>query len=259
MISNKNRIDYNLIAGTYNKRYDYDKHNAISNLLNKSIETHGSKSVVEIGAGTCYWLKNIHGNVFRTRVDISLKMLQTAGLNPEGINRVNADAAYLPFKSGAVDFVFCVNALHHFKDKLKFFGEANTVLRSGRLISIFTFDPRTKGDHWYLYDYFDGVYEFDLKRFLPIEQIAEFLSAAGFGKILKRTAEVVYDNKNEKNVLKDPFLQKHGSSQMVMLSEEEYRQGINKIKEKIRIAKAGKEELSFPVKLTMFEISGIKI
>ncbi len=259
MISNNDMINYNNLSETYEKRYDYDKHPQISNAINNLIEKHQCKSILEVGAGTCYWLKSIFDkNTMRTGIDISLQMLLRSGKNLEENYLINGDSHFLPFKSNAFDFIFCVNALHHFRNKSKFFDEAISVLKKKGLIAIYTLDPRTKSDHWHIYDNFEGIYQQDLNRFLSTKQIVQLLSITGFKNINVKKVEFISDDKTPINVLNDPFLQKHGSSQMAMLSNKEYQRGINKIKEKIKTAKNKGKQLIFPVRLTMFEITGFK-
>ncbi len=259
MISNRDGINYNLLSDGYDKRYDYNDHPEITLAINNLIPANNCVSVLEAGAGTCHWLKNIRNkNVERFGIDISLQMLLKADKNSHKLNLVNGDAQLLPFKRESFDMIFCVNALHYFRNKSKFFAEAFSALRGNGLLAIYTFDPRTKGDHWYIYDYFEGVYEFDLQRFLSVDEIGKQLTENGFENIQINKTEFISDDKTPDNIFNDPFLEKGGSSQTAMLSGKEYERGMEKIKNEIKEAASNGKELIFPVRLTMFEITGRK-
>jgi len=259
MISN-NELNYNKLSDTYDKRYEYNKHTNITKAINRLIESFDYKSVLEIGSGTCFWLKNINNELIsKTGLDISINMLKKSDYKNNKILVVNGDARFLPFKQHTFDFLFCVNVLHQIDNKRKTIEEAFRVLKNKGMLAVYTFDPRTEGDKWYLYDYFEGIREFDLNRFAPINQITKLLYSAGFRDVRVNTTEIVSDNKTGENVLRDPFLQKHGSSQTAILSESDYRKGIEKIKSKIKKDMLNGIQSVFPVRLTQFEISGMKI
>ena len=259
MISNSN-VNYNEISDSYDKRYKYNKYEKISSAINKLIKSFECKSVLEIGCGTCYWLKNIDNDLhFKTGLDISFNMLKKSDFKNHKIVVVNGDAQFLPFKQNTFDFSFCVNVLHHVKNKRKLIDEAFRILNDNGKFAVYTFDPRTAGDKWYLYDYFEDIWEFDLNRFATINQITELMHSAGFKEISVTKTEIISEDKTGAAVLRDPFLQKHGSSQTAILSENAYRKGIEKIKNKIRSDETRRVQSVFPVRLTQFEICGIKI
>ncbi|MBI1925498.1 hypothetical protein HYR99_14750, partial [Candidatus Poribacteria bacterium] len=57
-------------------------------------------------------------------------------------------------------------------------------------------------------------------------------------------------------VLADPILQKHGTSQLALLTDEAYAAGMARIKEAIANAEAAGETLVFPVDISIGMVSG---
>nr|MCU0345013.1 hypothetical protein [Ignavibacterium sp.] len=105
-------------------------------------------------------------------------------------------------------------------------------LTSKGTIAVFGVDPHIDKD-WYVYDYFDSVYENDLKRFPSTDQLIKFKQNLKFEMIENKIVERVFNQRIGKDVFNDPFLQKNHSSQLANLSDEEYQKGINKIKKQI--------------------------
>ena len=72
-----------------------------------------------------------------------------------------ARAEELPWRDASFDRVFCVNALHHFADRARFFAEARRVLRPGGGLLTIGKDPHTDRDDWWVYDYFEETRAID--------------------------------------------------------------------------------------------------
>jgi hypothetical protein len=74
---------------------------------------------------------------------------------------------------------------------------------------------------------------------------------AGFHNFQLRSVESINDDKLGRDVLNDPFLKKHAVSQLAMLSDEEYVNGIERIKLAIQKAETASQLLTFKVRLRM--------
>ena len=159
-------------------------------------------------------------------------MMKIPKTDKPNLNLVNADAVHIPFKDNFFDLIFCVNAIHHFPDKEKFIAECKRTLISNGMIAVFGVDPHFDKD-WYVYDYFDSVYENDLKRFPSTDRLKYLLQGLKFEMIENRIVEKVFNERTGKDILNDPFLQKNHSSQLANLSDEEYQSGVDKIKRQI--------------------------
>ena len=227
------KTDYGKIAGTYNNRYQANYLRNIEIELKKIIADNNFKKVLEAGCGTGRWIQSLYDkniNVFG--LDFSFDMLKIQQENYSNLNIINADADFIPFKNNFFVLIFCVNAIHHFPDKLKFIDEAKRTLASNGMLAVIGVDPHIDKD-WYVYKYFDTVYENDLKRFPSIEQLKNLLYQTGFENIAIKTVENVNGKRIGEEVFKDPFLQKYGNSQLANLTDAEYQVGISKIKKQV--------------------------
>ena len=227
------KTDYSQIAPTYNDRYNKNYLVNIENEIKSLITSNNYKTILEAGCGTGRWISSLEEdskNIFG--LDYSFDMMKISNSDKTHLNLVNADADHIPFKSNYFDLIFCVNAIHHFPDKEKFINECKRTLISNGILAVFGVDPHIDKD-WYVYDYFDSVYENDLKRFPSLELLEKMLAAEKFDEIKITEIEKVYNERIGDDVFNDPFLNKHHCSQLANLSDEEYQQGINKIKNQI--------------------------
>lgn len=228
------KTDYGRIAGTYNKRYEANYLLNVENELKNLIVINNHQNILEAGCGTGRWIKSLYEenlNVFG--LDYSFEMLKISKENNLKLKVINADADFIPAKNNYFDLIFCVNAIHHFPDKELFIKESFRILKSTGTIAVFGVDPHKDKD-WYVYKYFDGVYENDLKRFPSNQQLVNLLKQNLFTEIEIRIAEVVNRKRTGTEVFDDPFLAKNNSSQLANLTEKEYQAGIEKIKKQIK-------------------------
>ncbi|HEX9252528.1 MAG TPA: class I SAM-dependent methyltransferase [Ignavibacteriaceae bacterium] len=227
------KTDYSKIANTYNKRYDENYLVNIEKEIKDIIAVNNYKNVLEAGCGTGRWISSLDGddkNIFG--LDYSFDMMKIRKRDKLKFNFVNADAVQVPFKNNFFDLIFCVNAIHHFPDKEKFIRECRRTLSNNGTVAVFGVDPHIDKD-WYVYDYFESVYENDLKRFPSLKSLMKILETENFERIETKVIEKVYHTRIGKDIFNDPFLAKHHSSQLANLSDEEYQKGINKIKNQI--------------------------
>lgn len=227
--------DYNKIAPNYNERYTDNYLLGIENELKQLILLNKCKNILESGCGTGRWissLDNENKKVFG--LDYSFEMLKVSNHSKLNLNVVNADAVNIPFKDNLFDLIFCVNAVHHFKDKVKFIRECKRTLSHNGTLTVFGVDPHIDKE-WYVYNYFDSVYENDLKRFPSLEHLKDLLKEQSFEEIEIKVAEEVFRERIGVDVLNDPFLVKNHCSQLANLSDQEYQKGIDKIKKQIEL------------------------
>lgn len=227
------KTDYSQIASTYNTRYKLDYLVNIENQIKSIITSNNYKTILEVGCGTGRWigsLKNESKKIFG--LDYSFDMMKIPKSDISYLNFVNADAVHIPFRENCFDLIFCVNAIHHFPDKLKFIQECKRTLSNNGMIAVFGVDPHIDKD-WYVYDYFDSVYENDLKRFPSLDFLRKNLEAEKFASIEIKSVEEVNNTRIGSDVFNDPFLQKHHCSQLANLTDEEYENGILKIKKQV--------------------------
>jgi len=98
-----------------------------------------------------------------------------------------------------------------------------------------------------------------LARFPSRETVLDWMRAAGFRQTERRVVERIIDHKTSATILDDPFLQKHTSSQLALLSDAEYAAGVQRIKTALAEAAAAGSTLIFPTELIMEIVCGINL
>ncbi len=99
--------------------------------------------------------------------------------------------------------------------------------------------------HWVIYDYFPGALEYDQSRFPLWEQVIAWMSAAGLAVRPLCTVEHIHYEKRGCAILDDHFIQRHGASEFMGLTDAQYQAGIDGIKAAIAEAEARGEEAVF--------------
>jgi ubiquinone/menaquinone biosynthesis C-methylase UbiE len=248
------RTDYNKLASTYDKRYENNNLDKIEAQLINLIITNNYKAILEAGCGTGRWIKSLNTiNTIVFGLDYSLGMLKIANSGRSLLNLVNADAINFPFKDNSFDMIFCVNAIHHFSDKELFVSECRRTLNLNGMLAIIGADPYVD-KNWYVYNYFESVYQNDLKRFLPVEKTKSILDRTGFTKITVTVVDKIYSKRIGSEVFNDPFLQKNHSSQLADLTDYEYENGIKKMEDQIN----KNPNIEFETSIKFYLISALK-
>jgi SAM-dependent methyltransferase len=145
-----------------------------------------------------------------------------------------ADAHALPFSAGSFDVVACVNALHHFDRPRAFVAHAATQLRAGGALVVIGMDPGAGRDRWYLYDYFPETLPLDLARYPAHAAIRRWMDEAGLERVATSTAQRIMTRYRGPGVRADPILSRHGTSQLILLSDDAFERGMARIEEAIR-------------------------
>jgi ubiquinone/menaquinone biosynthesis C-methylase UbiE len=180
----------------------------------------------------------------------------------EAVKRVGAErlcqgrAGELPIAAGTLDLVYCVNALHHFAAPESLVHEARRLLRSGGALAVIGFDPRAHRHRWYVYDYFPGTCEQDLARFPSWGKLVDWMGEAGFRRVERQTVELIVDPKEGRAILEDPFFQKHGTSQLILLSDKAYAAGRRRVERAVAKAEEAGERVIFPATIETEMVTG---
>ena len=255
----KPRVNYDQLAPTYDKRFVHDRTEGIGQALLDLAQRLNASRILEVGCGTCHWLAQMHrlGSELYG-LDLSTGMLNQAREQTTGIVLVNGYARRLPFASDVFDLVFCVNAIHHFQDSRGFVSEAARVLRRGGALAVVGNDPHGHRESWFVYRYFDEVYETDLMRFPTWKTVREWMVEDGFEEIEWRKVERIVDPKYGRAVFDDPFLEKDSCSQLTLLTEEAYRAGLERIEADLVEAEVRGETLVFETDILTAMLAGRK-
>ena len=213
--------------------------------------------VLEVGCGTGHWLRSIGDRGIRvTGLDASAQMLSYAKARAPAAVLAQGSAERLPWASESFDRVFCINAFHHFQDKIAFLMEAVRVLRPGGLMMTVGLDPHAGVDRWYIYDYFDTALESDRRRYPAAGQIREWMRAAGLAGCVTREIQHLPVRLDARAALAQGRFEKSATSQLGVLTDEEYRQGVDRIREAVESAEAQGESLSLCADLRLYGTFG---
>jgi ubiquinone/menaquinone biosynthesis C-methylase UbiE len=242
------KVDYDEIAPTYDLRYKHGDLPGISHALLEMAGQNKAETILEVGCGTGRWLADLQ-QISRGAfgLDRSLGMLRAAGQRDSQLYLTNGQAESLPFDDACFDFIYCVHALHHFEEQRIFLREARRVLKPAGWLAVIGMDPHVGPERWYIYQYFDGTYTTDLARFPPWDTLLVWMAAAGFTSLNQQTVEHIYKQYRGAQVFEDPFLQKESTSQLVLLSDQAYTAGIDRLRQAVAKAAASQEEITFSV------------
>jgi hypothetical protein len=117
-------------------------------------------------------------------------------------------------------------------------------------------DPHTGVDRWYIYEYFDNVLEIDRRRYPASNQIREWMRATGFADCVTREIQHLPARLGARAALERGRLDKGATSQLGVLTDEEYRQGVARIREAIESAEARGESLYLSADLRLYATVG---
>ena len=230
MSTRKIPLDYDPIAAEYNQRYLHDRRQGTLKALRRILSEIGPQRVLEVGCGTCHWLAQLHHpDLACYGIDRSFGMLKQAQGSMNSL-RCQGLAECLPIKSQSLDFIYCVNALHHFEDAENFFQEAKRVLKPGGTLAMIGMDPSDTRNRWYIYDFFRGTLKRDLARFPAWDLVTYWLNLMDFEQVHLEDVEFINDPKTKTAVLQDPFLSKNACSQLALLSQDQYQEGLAKLR-----------------------------
>jgi ubiquinone/menaquinone biosynthesis C-methylase UbiE len=247
-----NILTYNDVSSNYDERYKQNSLGGIQDSLLKYIKKFKPKNILEAGCGTGRWLNSIPSYDSKLfGLDLSFGMLSQITKSKISVNLINGNADKLPLKNNSFDFIYCINAIHHFDNPEKFLWSIKEILISGGIFILVGIDPHIHDDTWYAYDFFDGIKEQDLKRIPSFDQLKEWSLSFGFKNVRKESVAVVSSRWIGNAVFKDIFLQKHNSSQLMRLTEEKYSMGILRIKKLI----SEKPDTIFRTHLTFYFLS----
>lgn len=249
-------VNYDNVAPTYNGRYARKGLEGISSALRTLARNVRPERILEVGCGTGHWLEelsplahHVHG------LDFSSGMLRQARQRSSHFHLTHGRANQLPFADASFDLVFCANAFHHFDQPASAIAEARRLLRPGGAFAITGMDPHVP-IRWYLYDYFPGTYETDLRRFPSSGTVTDWMIAAGFDNTEWRLVHQVAHEVRGRDALADHFLQKNGTSQLTLLGDEAYNAGLRRIESAIAEAEAKGEILTLPVYISFSMVTG---
>lgn len=179
-------------------------------------------------------------------------MVRTARRKPRQPSLVQACAEAIPCHQASFDRVFCINAFHHFVGQRAFLVEAHRVLCPGGGIMIVGLDPHTGLDRWWIYDYFPVVIGIDKRRYPSTGQIGSLM--AGYGFMRTNTVEALHMplQMPARFALETGRLAKTTTSQLAVLTDDEYEEGMGQLKRDMADREAQHETLTIGADLRLY-------
>ena len=194
-------------------------------------------AIAEIGCGTGHWLSVLTRSSWRPiGLEPSPAMLEHARTVVPGAPLVRARAEDLPWRDGVFDRIVCVNALHHFTDRTRFFAEALRVIRPGGGLLTVGKDPHAERDSWWVYDYFPETLEIDRYRFAPVRALRGELAKAGFRWAESFESDHIEVAMSAADALAGGVVHRSFTSQLSVLTELELQRGVERIRDADRKA-----------------------
>jgi SAM-dependent methyltransferase len=253
----KPHLNYDAISNDYDQRYPSTQHWERGDALLNLARQISAKTILEVGSGTGYWLNLLHQVTPQLYgLDFSAGMIAQARNQPAPLKLARGTATQLPYQSGTFDLVYCVDAVHHFGDYRAFIAEAFRILKPHGALAIIGHDPHSSEGNWYIYDYFDTVYQTDLVRYPSSGMIKNSMKKEGFMDIERHDVEHILNIHVGEGVLNDPFIKHNATSQLALLSEETYSAGIEKIKSDLK--KSQNKQIIFKSDFWVKMFTGIK-
>jgi ubiquinone/menaquinone biosynthesis C-methylase UbiE len=249
-------LNYDEIAATFDARYTLGLYDGVLAALRQLVTTKEPEFALEVGCGTGYWLAALRDQLPHLfGLDYSLQMLCKACERDFRGKVVRATAEILPFPDATFDLIFCINAIHHFERIGNVIAEARRILRPGGILAVIGMDPHHGRDDWCVYDYFPETKVTDLARYPSSGQILDAMLGVGFARVECGVACRFAQTRTGRAVFDDPELQKKGCSQMALLTNDQYRAGIERIHSAIRLSKPGEPPV-FRADIAMMMLRG---
>ena len=228
------RVDYDRIAAEYNSRYERNDYSGFERALTQFVSNMDDarrSSILEAGCGTGHWIRFFRrSEIHVVGLDPSEGMLNVARTRLADARLVRGRAESLPFCAASVERLFCVNALHHFDDPATFFREARRVLVKGGGLLTIGLDPHTGRDRWWIYDYFPAARIEDQRRYLAAARIRDLMQNAGFSACETRDVQHRAAQMTVAEAERRGFLDRTSTSQLMVISDDEYAAGRERIR-----------------------------
>jgi SAM-dependent methyltransferase len=229
--------DYDRIAAGYDRRYRLHAYAGVKEALVNFLESGAVAAALEVGCGTGHWLTELWratpfpDRLFLAGVEPAAGMLARARAAVPGARLVRGKAEALPWRDATFDRVFCVNALHHFSDRLRFFHEARRILKPGGALMSIGKNPHTDRDSWWVYDYFPETLAIDRQRFGPVRALRGELALAGFAWAESFEADRIEATTPASDALESGVLDPAYTSQLTVLTDAEFHAGAARIRD----------------------------
>jgi ubiquinone/menaquinone biosynthesis C-methylase UbiE len=222
--------DYSKIASKYddNKiRHYIEKDINIENILKKN--KNKQISVLDLACGTGnYLVKQIseynEHQIKWLGIDKSPDMLNVAKQKKLNAELMIGDACKIPLDDESIDYIKIRFAFHHFSDKKIALKEIYRILKKNGEVSIYNINHDYMQYSW-VYKYYPQVEQIDKDRFPNTIDLYKWLIESGFET--QASINTIIKKFYYKDIIEDA--QNRDMSQLNLISDEEYKIGLNKI------------------------------
>lgn len=226
------RVDYDRVADKYDRRYARQRYDGVREAILHFLGPDRLTAVLDAGCGTGHWLGVLSESAaVVVGMDRAPKMLARATAASPTSLLVCAQAEQLPFRTAAFDRILCVNALHHFTGRDRFFEQAERMLKPGGGLMTIGLDPHTNRDQWWVYDYFPEALDIDRERFWPARIIRGELVKAGFAWSESGEIQHLESCRPFRDVFPDGVVDRGFTSQLTLVDESAYARGLDRIRQ----------------------------
>lgn len=256
-------VNYDAVAHTYDRRVRGAYLKDIIPALKDLARQVGAKCLLDLGCGTGRSLHglaaDLHPPPSLHGLDFSAVMLVQAHRLDPTYRLVQASAPKPPFASQSFDLILSVHAFHHFPNQAQVVQAAYRLLRPGGAFAIINVDPHTcaPGD-WWIFDYFEGVREADLRRFPALNEQEAMLHGAGFEQISSPIVQHIDESVVGETIFDSYWLRKDSCSQLILLTDEAYQAGLNCIRHRLAKAETTGKTVIFRTRLAVRMCRGFK-
>ncbi len=249
------QVNYDAVAGSYDQRTSDGSYlRDVTLALQMLARQINAGRVLDMGCGTGRSLVGLAGQVHAFGLDFSAGMLRQAHRLRRDFRLVRASAPTPPLAAASFELVTSVMSFHHFPHKEQVIREAFRLLRPGGALAIVNFDPAAEATRWFIYDYFPETAAIDQARFPAGDWLQAQLLAAGFERVSGPLVEHVHGVVHGRAILNDYWLQKNSMSQLILLPNEAYQAGL----QRIHAALAASEAVTFETNLQIHMWHGFK-
>jgi SAM-dependent methyltransferase len=205
-------------------------HRPLLTVLTSGAGIHKGSKVLEIGCGTGNYICALQTQTgcVAWGLDPSRDMLSQARSQRPDVTWTCAPAENTGLNNIQFDFVFSVDAIHHFQDRVRAFSEINRLLSERGTICIATDSEEIIRNRTPLSVYWPETIEIELARYPRMKTLETELRDTGFADFRQEEVRAVYQ-------LTDltPYRAKVFSC-LRLLSEETFRRGFERLKKHVR-------------------------
>ena len=125
-------------------------------------------------------------------------------------------------------------------------------MSNGGGILIIELDPHTGLDHWWIYDYFPQVIDIDKQRYPSAISLRRSMQENGFTSCSTIEALHMPVKLSARFALQSGRLEKTSTSQLTVLTDEEYNAGLSRLMKDIELKEAQNEDLTIGADLRLY-------